>query len=1711
MAYTPPDSKLVSLSFTGTYTQPDAKMVVIDLIPPPTGNAQILYPNAIGDYAVGSPTAMNKATILTVSGFVASAYGTPSAVLLSQGVSVVGSTCTVFGIPDKVWNYRTFAHPLSIEFGADEQTGRPTTRNQHEYLRPVGIPSAFVAGTVEMSHEDRGVHALQLVKAIPGMSGFDHIRTTRVAGQYVFVDCTATVFVSGASVILNPRDTSIPYGGQTNTNNWITRLDYPALTNPTHYNTHPNDTTSEPTAFVTDGTHIYRMRRETRQTTDYYDTYITKYGLDMDIVAALAIDSQYEGDALYMVAGRLFTTIRPTDRTHQYKIFELDKNTLTLVDDIPTVTDFELAPRYQVPDLATVSCEDDLLYILTDHSVTVYDPAQDIVVGSVTSSARFYRDIRKVGTQFWVTCQVYAGSYAQEALLGIYDSNLTLLTEQYYPEGPQTHAGRRLCVTANYVHGVADYFYGQHTLFDPATTTMLGTFPAGAVPPELVSSPTWDPPVPMPLAEHSVPVPRRLGLALSGGAGIPLTTEKPRPDRMWLFPAAAVLPNDTVLMSVASGIHRYFDVNGVETPMYFASFPAVLALTPHIGNNWTEVLPAVGIAPPTIPSPNARLSWWFDTLYPASASHLHISGPYIELKDRAVYPMTIDPISAGTPSLRNNLLQPIGTDQALTGIPDVSARQQFVYAAPIIETAIMGDPPRVWNYWTLVTPETVDHAYFQNFQPTVENRNKEFLPAGLSATRWGTAQLVNKAVGLQVDGSSTALYGTLEITNWYQHRDVSGADMSLFGTLYTANAQLAIRPAGWPFAALGEPTITNLRQYVTLAGIADPLQDSEPWTTYRIRGVSHIGAISSAQFSAPLIAHGIQYLLPTAMSSAVFGATRADLFRRALAPEGIFFVTPAAAFGTARLSPFVQTVALQGFGDVTFSLPDVMRNESALMAISAGKQTAFGDTQVDLYHRRMYPRAWGQYEGGEQTVWNWRTVVTTWSQSMPDVFGTPISELRNRLMQPLGYDLSRVSAYIDVSNKARLLPAQGDDLSIFGSSLVAPRIRTVRPNGDDLSRFGVWFSLHNRSQVVEVTGIGRPYAGVPTVWRNEQLTDNLGCGQTALFGDTLIAPRIRTITQYRYADPMAGFPKVDLHVQYIAPQGFAERFGWTFVDHFRNEARIFGSNYTRYGEPLIANFNPQAWVFGADMPDLPSEPWVSFRVRYISLAGQAVGEYQPTRPDVSFKTRTIAPRGYAMDMLPRTHEVRWDMPQATPHQTVETEGVMAPPFGQPFVGGTIVFPVTLDHARFGQVELTANSIWPSSELSYFSFVERPTITHRNRTIYPLTSQHPAVYSPERVFIFPAIVGPFADDDARAIMDAALVIGDDAFSRPFFGTPEVSNQHRAVAPYSRSQAALGMPLLTTNKVFPDGWNANEGKFGMTDFAGPLYINPYWGRTTEEYVPEIPTYNFDTALYGRPEVDYPYIPPVWSPYINAVGTDMQTYGRTFVESSIRNIYPEGIDANKEFDQVSWVWLHPPFHLYPDGVQAPEITITQIAYRIRSVYPEGDDYSVVCLEDASDIALRMRVHHGMSRCVVGAITPETITITQVAYRIRGITTNGADSSMVSAGRALAQNTVVPTSTDSAVLGIPRRAVFGELYPYAPDMQLHGYPKINRRATVQTIAPDSMTSPRVGRPIRPGGWDSAGYEPPAATNIYGCRNRVVIVAGQTDFASFGGTHVTH
>lgn len=1653
MAYTPPDSKYVELDFSGTYTAPDARLVVIDLIPPPVGTTQVVYPSAVVDSAVGAPH-VRKTPAMAPAGFDAAEYGAPAVANLSQGIFAAGSEFAQLGMPEKVWNFHTFVRNITMQ---DQSLyGEVWASFYRRYLQMAG-GDVSLFGVLAADKEDLTRTSLRYVSSTGLLAGAASDFNSWVeTPDFVFLQFVRAYPALNSWLRYDKRDGS-----------W---LDISTPTDGTYYYSPQVNS-----AFF--GGYIYAAFFAPATVSLPYQYGIAKIDLDGNVVSYVtvsAVDGTYA--SMYSTGARLYFVTAAGD------VYDVNPTTLATTLRCSTEAGAQAV---------TISGH---LYIYTSSGI-IHIPSS---TGAVTDSTLL------TGIKLLTATSSAVLAYTDDGVVHSYDLSLAPLGQSTaFPYAGDVTGGMRDRAVGFSDKAVLQRYGFSFIKTERAVPYAKGSFPPGRRPRQTDTDIYTAENLERIAVEMMHPRPDEAGEHMLPGPGPLAVGEYRWSDLILVGPAGH---NRVLLRSTLE--HCYVPGGaGYHAPEIENSGALIIVAEIYIDNEFTEL-----VAPPSIPAlalgaPLVRNNLQYVTLNGGQFSH--VSEADFQLKTRYLSPPAIEGQQFGAFEIRylTTVVAPAGFDAAAVPQAVVTDRAQHIYAGTVVQSALF-EPPRVHNRNAYITPDSADQLLFPNFLPVVLNFTRELYPTSIDLFRSGTATIANKAVAVSVSGANQNLYGTVNITNWHQYREPAGFDAAALGEVVVALVQKVAHPSGADALQFGAVAVTDKVRFCAVDSVDPPFDTTEPWISHRVRSFGTFGNIAPPEFGTPEATQGVRYLLPPTFYPSIFGTVDIMLARRTLEPPGVFFASPADAFGAPRLSPRVQEITPLGFYQEVVGTPAAARNEIALDSISAGDQTRFGTTQAELSIRvvqQKLSRDFAEFSL-DTRVWNWRQYASTWSPSVPDVLGTPYIENRNKTLLLIGTNFGKISRYLDVSNKARLVPTAGDDLSRFGDTLVAPRIRTVSPTGYDAADFGIWFVVYNTRKIIETSGIPRPYAGVPKVWRNEIVTDAIGGFSSAQFGRPMVAPRIRTVVEYPFADPTAGFPYVGLSTQYVAPSGITSGFGVPFVEEHFTVFKPFGSNYARYGEPVVWNNTPEIHLTGIDSPPLPPAPWVSFRVRTIDLAGQAPGEYQPERPDVSFKTRYIYPLGNDLQILSRKADIRWDMPELPAQTVVAPLGIEAPGSEPVDVHTNVISPLGIEPPQLGRPESPPNGIWMSSVTGYFMVFGDPEVTYRNRRIY-ITSAN-TVFEPSNVFMFPAHIVFDTNEHPEHAMDAALANTEDGLARPFFGKPEVTNQHRSMQIVGLALGQFGIPALATNKLAPESWVSTDGKFGMPDFAGPLWIFPYWGRSTEDYIPEVPSFNFDTAGYGTPTVAYPVAPPVYDPNVRPLGADHQAVGGPFVESTIRNVYPQSIDSMS----FGTSWAHPPFRLLPDGFDSATFGDTFTAFRIRTVFPQGDDHAAVCLEEAETIAMRMRIRHGVSRDAVSGFAAGSFGTPLVADRVRTIYPQPAtDGSAVQPAKAWPVNTFYPTGHDSAQLGVVRRAVFGELYPAGVDVLVPGYGRVNRRVTVAGIAADALAPARIARPIRPTGNDCAGYEPPAVTNTYGCRNRVVISQGTTYFTQFGDCHVTH
>lgn len=1667
MAYTPIDSKMVVVSFTGAYAALDERLIRIDLTPPDTGTTRTVYPGAVGDYGAGHPTVRNVSLGVRATGVDASIVSTPSVVNARRSVPVSGADHLNMGTPGKVWNFHSFFRAS----GKDSRLfGATAVHNQHEYLRTNGfVATGF--GATRIEPEDRRRHALRYLnyfnKGVPSVSGGP--RTVFHSDSYVFV---ATSF----SPVSPTSDFLIRFDRQT----WQTDEVERVVSDPVS-----GDIIKPSPEFgftnVAGGMLMpcYARRADNSSyvgllqlTSD--GTYVAHSNLGLGDIYAFAA-----------VGNRVYFTHGQTDMLYGG----------AGVNASPLVSAPALSTR-----LAANSTALFVLDITTDELKRLdLDTGLPIATVSVTPSTNVLAVTEHV---VWVVDGT-ATAYA-------YDLSLTPLNEvsiaAFEPSGstPACSVPEQRPQCSENLAAI-DTSHGTVLLYGSADRhTVAGYLPVaqGGV---VSSTQLWPPPYALPeqyMAFPATPWPPNITRppALSTSN---LALHQKLGNTRLMSDTEAYL-SMTLAQRVQPGGAGYIP------PEWQLIGEWITKASVNVSSVITYAANPVGIAPPA-PAFGVANTWLQRRyVYPATGSHRVVGEPYVQLQNRAVFPATLYGASFGTITLRDNKLRPDGFDAAEVPQVFVTDLRQFIYPLSVAAFDVwhVGDPD-IRNFNKIVVPDTADHASFNSFHPTVRNARKQAKPLGADHAVASPVSVRNAALVFRPSGWGSLTFGVTDVDRFNRMKQVYGSLMTVFGDVSVFNLHLGAAPAGFQSPVFGDPHTAHRVRPVYPDGIT-PTQISEVTVELARRYVPVAGR-DSLVFGITQAAYKYRRVYIPHFSADKFGATDVMLQRRMVYPEGVFFDTPGAAFGVLRTSYRLQPI-VAGCGDQSrFGVVDIWRNEQLVWPLTFGALSPFGYTDVSHRHRRRAVEGFKATLAGEGSVWHWRTYCTTWSPLMPDVFGVPGVTQRNKTVRPAGYDMAFVSHYYTILNAGRALLPTGTDSALFGGVMIAPRIRTVVPEGGTLGAVGRWTAVWNLRQVLpDKGGIARPYAGLPTVWRNERLIYPVSAPPPTEPSQVFVADRVRTIVVARYDVPYIAPPYIGLYIQRVYPVPFGQdRYGNLFVESKRNIAGAHGYPQDRYGAPTVKNFNPQAWVVGfAPHPDYYG-PWVSFRVRGVDIGGAGIPAAGVGAPSPTLRNRTIRPGGVTTDSFSRLLEVKHDEPQLPNPQRCIAGGI----------GVTDIPPVTInrrsalmvgeDMSQFGRLVVTSNGVLVNSSLGDSAKTGDPWVSFKHRTILANTEEYPLVFGPSRVFMFPAVLGPFGDIRVGWLVDAHLAKPGQEGVKPVFGEPDVSNQHRAVRDISILSPDPGIPTVSTNKISVTGWDANRRAYGMVEVRGPQYIAPYWGRITDDYMPDMPQYSFETALFGEPVTEHYTPPPVWSPYLTPTGFSATGFGYSRVENLIRRIYPSGNDSL----HVPPVWAHPPFRLNPQGIEPPEITITQIAYRHRTLSVEGEDMALVCREDVSAIKHRLYVRHGISRYAVVGIPALPVVIAQVSYRIRTVIARSvaAPAPALTRPRVEARFTVSPVSFDAALVGAPSRAVYGMITPYAQDMTRWGRYRIDRSVGAAGIAPLPPAGARIGRPIRPAGVDCSGYEPPAVTNIYGCRDRVVIVTGETDFSTFGASNVTH
>ena len=969
-----------------------------------------------------------------------------------------------------------------------------------------------------------------------------------------------------------------------------------------------------------------------------------------------------------------------------------------------------------------------------------------------------------------------------------------------------------------------------------------------------------------------------------------------------------------------------------------------------------------------------------------------------------------------------------------------------------------------------------------------------------------------------------------------------------FGTTDIANLIREVAASSWDSSLYGTPDIGAYTYLPILpGGIAPPPQTGpngdrqipSPFIDFRIRYLTPGGiAVPTNQIATTHdISHYTRFvdLAGRGPNGWATGTSRVEFAVRYIEPP--FIVSN--IFGTHNIVR-IQILLPSGWGSsfVSDNAELDINLQRLLHHSGASDPAGYGNTHVRNQYENVNPLGWLSQDISFPIVYNLRQHVyagaymnTTGDPTTWPIY-SPFVENKIRVLGPGAWQSSRFSVIGNiVENKAVPIIPAGLDATIWGpDTFIAYRDRTIPVLGWDSFYNTHYTIVYNAAAVIAPTGIASTVAfGRPDPVLNLNRTvAQIFPSDDSVFGTAFIADRIRNITTRLIVEPPSGFPEVRHNPYPIAPAGIQSLvFGNpTVYEHFNvlfpRSTNVHSVPWV--GEPIVENRNKTLAVFPSDQSLYGLAKVFNYNTHLTITAGDLTvwGSHL-----ISYRTRTITVAPISVPVFSVTHRIRNVIPDPPARQLIEPNSVVIGLDGNPGIvpsPGTrlaTIYPEGINEEGYGQPKLTRNTI----EVPPWSFnldqVGQPSL-NATQYLYPKTLPWPnnpntPISSSDENWVWAyrprvtphTIYAPSGDQatwqaqennpgHAGDKIDGSYPPsgGSLGLGWPWFGRPDVSNQHRVVGPVPNHNSGdppglsptvrFGNQTFTLSRQYVYPTPIRSLRFGLIMFLGvPQYVN-----LDSSHNGIAPLNDFGQHTVVPP-------PVVVTPEAKPFGFVATMWGTHRVELFNREVTPTGIPHRGNPQQNLTNPWGVPLVGFPrvynwGGYDLTLWGTTWVSNYTRSFEFQGWLSSTLPDDDLGSFADRMRVSQRNVPGGLAGIPPSNAFGNAVVGNgIRTIIGRGIAA--LEAGLPRITMLVVVTGWDSALFGDIDEWEAGKIKPYGPDMSEYGIPRMARGIWVPGYNGGYIPNPAVARPIYVSGLPPIGFDGPSVTDEFGCNTRVI------------------
>ena len=975
----------------------------------------------------------------------------------------------------------------------------------------------------------------------------------------------------------------------------------------------------------------------------------------------------------------------------------------------------------------------------------------------------------------------------------------------------------------------------------------------------------------------------------------------------------------------------------------------------------------------------------------------------------------------------------------------------------------------------------------------------------------------------------------------------AGFESSVFSSAsHVWNKRQYVKPPGTFAESFGGTDITLKAQGVSVGGIAPPPQTGpngnrqlpSPFIDFRIRYLTPGGiAIPTNQIAnTHVVAFDIQFidLAGRGPNPWVTGNARIEYAVRYIEPPFI----ASNIFGSHNVAR-IQVVAPTGWESSFISENHEFDINLQRIFHHSGEvdPTGYGATHVRNQFEVLRPTGWLSQNINFPIIYNLDQYLFVQpymgTNSDPTQWPpySPFVENKTRTLGPGGWQSSRFSVIGNiVENTAAPLLPPGLDATIWGpETFIAHHIRYVGPEGWDSFYNTQYTVIYNNAVVLAPQGWGSAQVGTPeqVINLNRTVKHIFPYGGETV-GTAFIAYRVRTVYPSLFYDVPSGFPEVRFNPHPIAPAGIAppQFGGHTVYEHFTiaypKSVNVHAVPWV--GEPIVENRNKTLAVFPSDQSLYGLAKVFNYNTNLTITAGDLSvwGSHL-----ISYRTRTITVAPISVPVFSVTHRIRNVIPDPPARQLIEPNGLY---IGQESNPGIVpspgirlatIYPEGISEEGYGRPVLTRNTVEVPPGPFNPDQVGVPTLIFtqylfpriipwpNTSTTNPQNSSDQNWVWAQRPRVTPhTIYAPAATEATRQAKDnhpqrSSHVIDDqqakDSGSLgggwPWFGRPNVSNQHRIVGPVPDHNSSgldpterFGTQTLTLRRRYVHPTPIRSLRFGLTMFLDvPQYVN-----LDSSHNGIAPLNDFGQHTVAPP-------PVVITPEAKPSGFVATLWGTHRVELFIRTVSPQGIPHRGNPAQGLTNPWGVPLVGFPRVYQWGGYVLTLwgntwVSHKNRELPVEGWNSLSLEDDDLGSFADRMRVRRrNPSDGIVGIGPDSAVGNHTVTHFVRTILGRGISSYNSGDHIVKTASVILPAGWDSLEVGDIDRWETGKIKPHGDDLSIMGTPRMLSPLRPSGPADGAVGVPRIGVPLYPLGIPEIGFAGPSVSNPFGCTNRVV------------------